>query len=194
VRQRLVGLLAVGLLVAGCGGSGDADELVDALSDTLWEEAQPDVEQGTLPFEFTEADADCLAQVTVDAIGYDTLTEAGVTAEAVRAGGLEGEATDFLRDNPDAANAFVDGMNQCIDIVTAIADEFAAEMGVSEESARCIGDGFMNQDAFRDSMIESLVGDAVNDPLGDDPDAIGALYELMNDCLTDEELAAMMGG
>lgn len=193
MTRGLVGLLAVGLLVSGCGGNSDADELANAIGERIWVEVQPDVAQGNLPFEFTESDANCLGGAVVDSIGYETLTEAGVTAESVREGGIEDPASEFLSD-PQAANAFVDGMTQCVDIVGPMSEQLAAEMAVSEESARCIGEGLMDQPAFRDAIVAAIVGGGSSDPFGDDPDAVGAMFDLMSECLTDEELTSILGG
>jgi hypothetical protein len=194
VRRGLAALLVLGLLVSACGGNGDADELADAIGQGIWEQSQADMDQGDMPFEFTESDADCFGEVFVDTVGYDTLVEAGVTVESLQDGSFDIEESSDLISEPETAEAILDGMDECIDLASSMAEIFSAEMGISEDSSLCLMEGLMSEDAFRASIVESMVGSGSGDPFEDDPEAVGAMFGLMGDCLSDEELAAVLGG
>ncbi len=190
--KTLIAVIGLSLIVAACGGSNaEADELAEAIGEKIWEESQGDED---VPFEFERADADCMGHAFVDAIGYDTLTEAGVTAEAVRSGAV----TDPFQDTdiPDeSAGDVYDGISDCIDLAGALAEAMAPEMGVSLESAECFIEGLIELEAFRTSMVAAMLGDDDSpDPFDNpDPTFVGVVFDLMNDCLTDEELARVIG-
>ena len=197
--RGLILSLTVALMVAACSGGGDADELADAIGEGLWAEAQADIEASTLPFEFTEADADCLGEVMVDAIGFQTLVDAGVTVENLKDPDfqIDDEANTFLED-PETAEAIADGMTRCVDFGEAMSEMFSSEMGVSPQSAECLIDGLMEQEAFSSALNQAIVGgilgDETVDPFQDgDPEMLGAMFDLMNECLTDEEISNLMG-
>jgi len=192
--------IAFALVIAACsGGNSDADELADAIGEGLWAEAQADIAASTLPFELTEADADCLGEVLVDAIGFQTLVDAGVTVENLEDPDfqIDDEANSFLED-PETAEAIVGGMTDCVDFGEVMSEMFSSEMGVSQESAECLIDGLLEQEAvssaFSQAIVGGILGDETVDPFQDgDPEMLGAMFDLMGRCLTDEEIANLMG-
>lgn len=197
--RRGVAFLLAATMVTACGGGGGEAELADAIGGAIWEEARPDIEQGTAPFDFSEPDADCIGGVFVDVIGYDTLVDAGVTVKAIEE---QSETLDDLiddedlnMDDPATASALFDGIDGCIDLAEAVASVISEETGISEESASCFIEGLLAEDAFRESFVQGFVGGESADPFENpDPATVGIMFDLFNNCLTDEELAEFMGG
>ena len=84
----------------------------------------------------------------------------------------------------------VDTMLDCVDFGAVMVAELEGE--ISAESAACIGDAFGNSEAFRTALANSFDSSAT-DPFEDwalMEDMIPAMFE----CLTEEELTAIMGG
>lgn len=194
--KRLVVGVAFGLLVVSCGGGTSAeDELAQAIADQMWEESQADPELEDFPFEFERADADCLGHAFVDGIGYETLNDAGITADALQQEGSLEPFDDFELD-AESGEVVFEAMEQCFDFAGAMAEAVATEMGIEEASAKCLFDGLLAEEAFRQMMVAGIVGDpeSLEDPFADpDPAFIGIIFELMTTCLTDEELAELVG-
>jgi hypothetical protein len=180
------------VLVAACNGGDDPEELADAIGDHLWNESQEAPGSLSPLPDLSQEDAACLGDMFVNVIGYETLIDAGVTLESVQNGDFEVAEMEIWMQDEETANAFVDGLTTCIDIAGSIAGGLAEDMGISEASAACIIDEMVDQDVFRDSLVASMMGSSVN-PF-EDPAAAAALFELATVCLTDEELASLMGG
>jgi hypothetical protein len=175
------------LALACCGGGDEATELSDAIGESLWRQSQADPETETFLPGFTEDDADCLGELTVDVIGYENLVEAGVTPESVREVG----ALSLPSVPTEQEDTFIEGMVECFDFPAALTAAAASDMGISEESARCLIDGLMEDPAFRSSMKDAVFAASSGDPFSD-PEAMGALFDLVGTCLTDEELNSLM--
>ncbi|MET0460517.1 MAG: hypothetical protein ABW195_14795 [Ilumatobacteraceae bacterium] len=115
------------------GVVGTEDEYVDALA-------------GAIGFEDPET-ADCVAAALVDAVGYDQITEAGITVEEfgpddLTAGGLtfdEGSLGDVSSD-----------VSGCGDIV----DQLVTALGMDDSDRACVEDNLDN-----DQLAELLVAD-----------------------------------
>ncbi len=193
MKPVLVGVV-LGLIAASCGGGGDeADELAEAFADQIMEQVQADEDDAPLPIERSEAD--CLGRAVVNTIGYDAFADAGITAETVRAGD-ETNPFEELDLDPEKGDALFAAMEGCVDFAAALAESQAADMDISVSSAECVIAGFLEIDAFRDAITAGIVGseDSV-DPFQDpSSELVGAMFDLLNDCLTDEELARMLEG
>ena len=169
--------------------SGRDVEYVDAVTAAMWRNMQED---GDLPDGIDEETARCVATSTVEIVGVDQLEAAGITLEA-----LEGDLDD-LEDPFDLvdsaqAEALADEFFDCVDLVGLMAAEMAAD-GISIESAECMSSALFEESGFRDAMVRGLVSSDDDDVTFDEPAMASALFGAMNECLTEEELAVMMGG
>ena len=196
VRRFAIGA-AVALIVSACGGgdSGGSSEeqaLINAMGDALWADMQDD---GDLPEEINEESADCVAETVVETVGYEQLQDAGITAEALESTSLE-DLPDPTEDLSDARAAeLADGTLDCINFEELIAQQFAADGSVSEESARCVASGLLDEGGFREAMVEGMIGgDAAFDAAAEDSTIAAAMFQTMADCLNPDELSALMGG
>lgn len=196
--RRCAAALALLLAVSACGGGDDAGggdgeaALVEALGAEIWTQMQSDEE---LPEELDKEAATCVAQVIVDVVGYDELEEAGVTVEALESGGLDDVPNQFDELSVEQAGELADGTLGCVDFESVVARQFAADDTISEGSARCLADGMLQSEGFRDLIVQGIVGgeDAFAAATQDSALA-GMVFQLMADCLTPEELSSLMGG
>ncbi|GMQ86778.1 MAG: hypothetical protein BMS9Abin07_2374 [Acidimicrobiia bacterium] len=196
MKPLLVGV-AFSLVVASCASGGDTadtDAMADAIADGVWEQSQADIAAGEELFEFDRSDADCIGAAVVDALGFDTLQEAGLTAEALSEEGSIPDLGDMGLDAAQGAEVF-DAMDGCIDFANTMAEVGAADMDISVASAECLFDGFLAEESFRDMMVAGMMGeeDTAVDPLAD-PAFAGTTFALMSECLSDEELARLLEG
>ncbi|MGD2061362.1 MAG: hypothetical protein PVF87_10885, partial [Acidimicrobiia bacterium] len=53
-------------------------------------------------------------------------------------------------------------------------------------------EGISTSEAMRSAMASEMLGDEVADPL-EDPESTGAMFDMMNDCFTNEELGRILG-
>ena len=180
--RRLVVLgVTVVLLAAACGGdglSGDDQEISDAIFDQM----MADTETGD---PFGETEARCFSDGVVRDIGSSDLADLGMTAEAIRAG-TEPADVDLTDGQVDI---MTDLMLECVDFRTVFVDQFAEE-GISDESAKCLADGF-DDDFLRALAKAELSGDGT-DPT-EDPAQAEKFFNLITDCLSFEEMSDLGG-
>lgn len=195
--RRLIPFLLLSMITGACSGGGGETELSEALGAAIWQEAQP--EDGSLPAALTEENAGCIGEVFVSVIGYEALEGQGITAEAVT--GRSGPLADLVRgkdlgiDDPEVATGLYDGIQECVDIGSVLAPAMSAELEIGAESASCFVGGLLAEDAFRSVLVENLIGAGSLDVLrSPDPSTIGVLLGLLNSCLTQEEIAKVLGG
>ena len=181
MRRLVVIGVTVVLLVAACGGddlSGDDQAISDAIFEQMVADTSPDDP-------FGETEARCFSDGVVRDIGSADLAELGMTAESIRAGT---EPADV--DLTDAqVDIMTDLMLECVDFRTVFIDQFADE-GVSDESAKCLADGF-DDDFLRALAKAELSGDG-SDPT-EDPAQAEKFFNLITDCLSFEELSDLGG-
>ena len=185
---RLAALLAVLAIVAGAcgdsGGGGEADGFSDteqALSDAirvaLLEDPDPDPDSP-----FGEEEATCIGDNAVREFGVDGLLELGITVDNADPGDAFDGATD------EQVDSVIDITLECVDFTELFVQEAAGD--VSQESARCLGDGLE-----RDDLIRPLVRAGFEDAeFGDDPEVAQAFFALIVECLSAEELANLADG
>ncbi len=186
MRRRFVLVLAVGLLVAACGGGGeDAAALSDAIADSLMENAGDDTT-------FEREQAECFGDEVVDRMGVDRLVAVGLSVEDIENGADPG-SVDLSDEDIDAMTGAI---TACIDFGQLVVDGLAAEIALSDESASCLVDG-INEADFLGSFAETFF---LEDDIADDPAAaiegemMAALFSLLGDCLTADELGGFIGG
>jgi hypothetical protein len=145
--------LALALLVAAApavgacsddGGDADAQPYIDALAESFQEE-----EEGFAP---TEEQAECMAEKTIDAIGADTLEEAGITPEeVVDSDGPEDLGLELSEDQAtEAARAF-------FDCDLSFAEAFAGA-DAEEEAVECIDEN-LDEDLMVEAIAAQYQGD-----------------------------------
>jgi hypothetical protein len=133
-------LVLAGPAVGACSddGGGDAQPYVDALTESFLES-----EDGE--FAPTDEQAECMAEKTIDAIGVDTLEDAGISPEeVVDSDGPDDLGLELSEDQAtDAARAFVD-----CDL--SYAEAFAGA-DAPEEAIECI-----DENLDEDAMVEAI--------------------------------------
>lgn len=212
MRRRLLLLSACFVLVvAACGDSGgdtpttddtdatatteaDATTTTEAEATTTTAEEGRDavvaaVKEGILEsaggddgFAISDGEAQCVAEDVVDALGVGGVVELGLSVD-------DAEGDPFANATDEQIGQVVDAMLDCVDFRTALLPEIAGD-GISDESAGCVVDGMLAADFFRPALIDSL-GSGGDVAFEDDPEAAGAMIEIVLECLTPEELAEL---
>lgn len=162
---------------ADAGSTASRQEYVEAVA-----EAMRSVEDTNFPID--DEQAGCLAPKWVDAIGYETLVDAGVTPE-VLGGGEDGDTTAEFQDVVDRARAekLVDAFGACgIDLEDFFYESLASDGTATPEQIRCLQDrlpsGFV-----RDMMVTSM--DRGDEALDSDPELEDQFTEAFVLCIGD---------
>jgi hypothetical protein len=184
VRKILV-MLAVAVLLGACGGGGDDDETrqesvssdsddsgdgggadADEYTDALVENMQADEE--TPPLDETQLT--CFARGIVDAIGADTLKDAGITpqefAEADDLTDLDFEMPADAVDNLGqsiAACDMAEDLEQSL-VLDTFSDDFGFDL--PPEGGACLSEQIDDQ-ALADGLAEAFLGDGTGDSMTD---------------------------
>lgn len=138
-------LLLLGAAAVGCsddgGSDADAQPYVDALVSSLQDSDGPGP---------TDEQAECIAERAIDAIGVDTLEDAGVTPEEVaESDGPE----DFVELSEDQARDVAESFVSCeFDFAAAFAGEDA-----SQEAIDCIDEN-LDEDDLVDAFALQFQG------------------------------------
>ena len=152
IIRHSIAIVALVATAAACGGDDDGGGGGDeAAADTpigqaLTAEFTSESDDSPIG---TEEEARCVAGGIVAGIGEDRLEELGVTPDSV------GEIEDIAF-SADEANEIVDAMFSCVDVKTALAEEFEADFGA--EGGECLADG-LGDDLLRELMASSFLGD-----------------------------------
>lgn len=127
--------------------------------------------------ELTQEQANCLAA---------DLTERGLFGQIMRPLVGGGEVGDLSDQDADVQEAILEATLACLDLVERMAEEFAADGTVSEESARCLAET-MDEQGLLD-----VIFDQGSEPTPDeDRDNQAAFIEIARGCLTTEEFLAI---
>jgi hypothetical protein len=175
----IAGVLALG--AAACGGddddSGDGGEVSS--------EAQPYVDQlketmtagdsGDLVL--TDEQADCLAPRFVNAIGVDTLEEAGIEPSDM---GSDDSAMDDLQLSDEQGEQLASSFGECdISLKTLFIDSLVSENDLSDEDKACL------EEEFPEDLLERLMVTAVtegNEALQNDDSLMSEMFEVFAKC------------
>ena len=193
-KRILVSIVALVLIVAACGDDdagqsapgGDLTDTEKALAAVIVEGMVDDTEGDSEdPFSDPVA-ATCFAEGLVADLGIARLAEVGLTSDS------ESPEAAFALLSEQEVNDMADLAFSCIDIETAMAQQFETD-GISNDSARCMARELGETDFFRLAFIAGMTGNEAYDP-SDDPEFLTVMLTVATECLTDEELAVIMGG
>lgn len=192
MRRTVAVAVTMGLVLTACGGSAES-ELVDAFADVVYEDASaPDS-----GFEVSRSEARCVAEAFVGGVGADRLTDAGLTPDAIRNRSMD-DLTGGELDLSEADYRYlVDGVFDCVDMESQLAESMAEDGTLSASSARCLASGMIEAPEMRGLMARALVaGDDAFDSASDQEASalMGLLFSLAADCLDESEFASLMGG
>lgn len=185
MRKILPVLVALAVLAAACGdgddgGSSDRSSGEQAVSDAIAAAILADAEPGD---PYGEKEARCMGDSLVDELGLDRLLALGISADSVDS------PEEFLRGAPNAdVEAFIDITLDCVDFRDVFVEGMGAD--VSTESAECIADG-ISDDMLRSMAMMGISGEEF-DPTAD-PELAAALFGLVAECLTPEEISNLGG-
>jgi len=178
--RRLVPLALVIALVSLACGDDDTAPADPALVAGLRQRISENQQDSGGP-EMSDAEIECFAIGIIDLFGADRIT-AGIDMEF---SAFMGTATQEER------RSVVDTMFECVDLALDLAEELGAGGEVSAESARCLADVMLANDAFRDATAEAFVSST--DPF-DDPELVAELLPPMLECMIAEELGDLGNG
>jgi hypothetical protein len=169
-------MLVLALMAAACGdddASGGTSAVDPDLVSGLTEQILTDG-AGTDAVPLDDEQAACFAVGLIEAFGGERMVDA-----------LGVEFEDFMgQATADERLTVVDTMFDCVDFGDVMATQFGES--VSAESARCASAAFVESDAFRVAIADSL-GNPMSDPF-EDPGLIAELLPAMLDCFTADEL------
>jgi hypothetical protein len=181
LMRRFTALVAVAALTAfACGDTGgeggdgfSASE--QALSDAIRDEvlADPDPDSP-----FGEEEATCIGDNAVREFGVDGLLELGITVDNAD----PGDAFDGASE--EQVDKVIDVTLGCVDFAAAFVEAAAGD--ISEESARCLGDGLESKGILRPLVKAGFQGEEFD--LTEDPALAEDFFTLIVDCLSAEEL------
>ena len=179
MRKLMILVVVLALMAAACGGGdGGGDERNEAVASLQRQITESQADETSPEAQFSDAEARCMAEGIVDAFGISRILE----AEDQGFEEFMAAATVEERRN------VVDLTLECVDLTEQFTAPLVAE-GISEESARCIGDAMMEDETFRDVLAEGL-GTGSFEPTGESEAALmEALFPVILDCLSAEELA-----
>jgi hypothetical protein len=186
LKRSMAVVLALAIVAGACGDDdgGELSTAEAAVSDAI---VAGMMEGGGSdnPFQ-DEQSARCVADGIVRDLGIDRLAEVGLTAES------DTPEAAFAAMSDDEIEGIIDVAFGCIDVEEELASQFATD-GVSMDSARCLA-GELNQTGFfRSAFRAGMTGDSSYDPTTD-PEFLSSMIEAATNCLTPEELGAIMGG
>lgn len=174
MRRSLAIITLTGLLAA-CGGGGDSnkDAYVEAIAASVQQDDAP----------FTEEQATCIASGMVDAIGVDTIEEAGVTPDDIANDDDDSQFEKVTKDiSEEQASDIVDVIfgGECF----SFGEVLVSQMGddgpdLSDDQIECIGDQFAQNEAFKQAFVDSLITGE------DNPDvdaALGDIFSIFGEC------------
>jgi hypothetical protein len=164
---------------AADGGTTDAEQdYIEAVADAMRR-----VEDSEFPLD--DEQADCLAPRWVDAIGYETLLEAGVTPEVL--GGTEdGEIDATFEDVVDRPRAekLVDAFFDCgLDLEGLFFEGLASDGSTTPEQVECLRDR-LPEGFVRNLMITSM--DGGDEALDEDAELEQQLTEAFLACIDED--------
>ena len=156
----------------GAGGDGvitaDEQPYVDAMVEAIGQdEATP----------FTDAQATCLAEGMVNAIGVDEFERQGIEPADLTSDSAP-PLGEVSADKADALAKVVFG-GGCLDFGELIAESMTQDTSftLDKEKAQCLGDQMAKSSAFRKAFVQSITGDDTADPFSQ----INAL-KMLSDC------------
>jgi len=179
MRRSMTAILALMLLLAACGDDTSATtadaQLVSSLASKI--SASPQAQSGDLPI--TDQAAQCFAEGLIDELGVPKIE-----------GGIDMSFDVFMGTlSQSERRTVVDVMLDCVDVAdTLVAEMTASGSPLSEASARCVIDGMLASDEFRDAVGESFVS---GDSTFQSDTVVAAILPVFLQCLTPEELAGL---
>jgi hypothetical protein len=178
VKRLLLLVAALALVATACGDDGGGGERSEAIASLQRQITESQADEIPTEAQFSDAESRCMAEGIVDEFGISRILD----AEDQSFEQFMAAATVEERRN------VVDLTLGCVDLTEQFTAPLVAE-GLSEESARCIGDAMMEDEVFRDVLAEGL-GTGSFEPTGESEAALmEALLPVMLNCLSAEELA-----
>lgn len=163
VTMAVLGAMTL-VTVGACGGddAGSSPALDAEGSAFATAIATSMSEDSGMPFDATQAQ--CIAEGVVEVVGVQAFIDAGMDASDVSSTG----SFDFpeLSDaqNKDLAAIFLDG--DCVDMGELMADLMmqSSTGSLTEEQAKCLGDGMAKSENFAGALVAAISGDDSADP------------------------------
>lgn len=164
MRMRTAGaLVALVLVLAGCGGGGD-DDVKKAIADELSSSSGAGLD-------LSKSEAECIADGMVDEVGVDQLKEYGIVTDD---GDVDKSPDDVEMSTDDAdatASAFVD----CVDVQELMMGQIPTE-GMDDAMQACVEEA-MSEDVIHDVLAASFAGEDLDAAFPD-------LATTMQECMT----------
>ncbi len=173
--RRSLAIISLTGLLAACGGGGDSnkDAYIDAIAATMQADDAP----------FDAEQANCIATGMVDAIGVDTIEEAGVTPEEIANDEDDSQFEKVTADiSEEQANDLVDVIfgGECFSFGEVLASQMGEDgPDLSDDQIECIGDQFAKNETFKKAFVDSLITGE------DNPDvdaALGDIFSIFGEC------------
>ena len=193
--------LAAVWVAASCSDNGPAAEVDDGTESARAEQVAPVFpEDGPVPeellveglvFDLTNRpvdlsywaaptdQAECAATAIVDGVGADRLSELGYRP------GVSGASLNDIELSDDERIAVADAVEECVDMVEAVAAMFYGDGRIAPTVATCLADGLGEAEQLRPFVVAVVFGTAV-DPFADDSALATAMLEQSAVCVPEE--------
>jgi hypothetical protein len=176
-RSRLRAVTAIAVVAAMVAmGCSEEDRQKDAYADAFSVALREDQ---TLPLGREEAR--CLAERIVAIVGADALDDAGISPDDIESGSATAgfAAARALLDEEQAAevtDAFFDG--ECIDVGRLFAQSIQdSGLDLSDAQTTCLGRTIVENDAFKQAVVDQVLGAGTTDSPNIELDELDAILE-----------------
>ncbi len=178
-NKKSVGAETDGDAEKDSGSSGDdglRDEYVAAIAESMQADDAP----------FDDEQATCLAEGMVDAMGVDTIQDAGVTPEDIATDDTDSQFEAVAKDlSEDQAVEIVDVIfgGECFSFGEMLASQMGSDgPEISDEQATCIGDAFAKNEAFKAAFVDTLLTGEDNPEVDN---ALSDIFSIFAECEVD---------
>jgi hypothetical protein len=128
--------------------------------------------------ELTDEENECFTRAFVDAVGVEQL-QGAVTPAEIREDPESSPEEFGITLDEDQADAFWEGINECMDVRAAFVEGLTEGEDMSEEAVACLEDA-IDDDLLKRVLVTSLTEG--EDALQEDEDLMGDLIGVLSDC------------
>ena len=193
MKKTAIVLATLSLLLTGCGAS-DEEQATTNIKESIVDDG--DFLVGGAGLDVSEDDATCVSEGVVEAVGVDSLQEAGVLQDDMAVDGAIADADLASSDRDAVDGVLADCLGEQVakaNVKASILEQDMAGATVDEADATCLSDGIVDEIGIEKLQDYGLLDDqlAVEDEVSevsmqtDDADAMAGVFV---DCVDAEKM------